>query len=129
MINAIIRFIKKSPFLYNLAKKVNRVFRKYDNVPKPGKKIIYYGYIMRDEAELPAIREDYNSIAKFDTKLFILIDNPEYNLKMHKFIRENPDICFANFDYFERHHFKFSVLRIMWMNFSKEDRKILEFVK
>ncbi|MBR7133814.1 MAG: hypothetical protein IKD04_09820 [Clostridia bacterium] len=129
MINAIIQFIKRTPFLYNLAKKANRVLRENDNTPELKKEIIYYGYIMRDEAQLSAIIEDYNSIAKFDTRLFVLIDNPEYKLKIHQFIRENPEISFADLGYFERHRFKLSISKIVWINFTKEDRRLLEYLK
>ncbi len=128
MINVIIRFVKKSPFLYNLAKKVNRLLRRNSAVPKRQVVVNYYGFIMKNLDELPIFRKKYESLQKHNTKLFILVDNPSYNIIMHKLIRENPDICFASFDYFKRHHAKLSNYKIMWLNYTDADSQLLDYL-
>lgn len=128
MVNKIIAFIKKSPFLYNLAKRVNRAFAKTSNVPKKAAAFSYYVYIMKSEDELDKIIEHYNEIKKFNTKLFVLVDNKKLNILIHKFIRENPDICFASFDYFKKYRSKLSNYRVMWLNYTDADRQLLNYL-
>ena len=128
MINLIIRLIKKSPFLYNLAKKVNRLLNRNNSVPKREKYVTYYGFIMKNLEELPLIKEKYKNLQKYNTNLFILVDNPSYNIIMHKIIRENPEICFASFDYFKTHQAKLSNYRIMWLNYTDADIQLLDYL-
>ena len=102
MINFLIRIVKKSRFLYNLAKKVNRKINPMP-LPKINKSFLYYSYIMKEDSDLEKIKENYSQIKKHNSKLFILVKNENLNLSMNKFIRENPDICFASFDYFKKY--------------------------
>ena len=128
MVNLLIRFVKKSPFLYNLAKRINRILNRNNTVPKREKYITYYCYIMKDLSELTAIKEDYSNLQKYNTKLFILINNTSYNIIIHKIIRENPDICFADFDYFKKYQAKLSNYKMMWLNFTNKDRILLDYL-
>ena len=128
MINSIIRLLKKIPFLYNLAKKVNSILNKKNTVAKNQVYIIHYGFILKNLEELEAIKEKYKSLQKYNTKLFVLVDNPSYNIIMHKLIKENPDISFASFDYFKRYHAKFSNYRVMWLNYTDADSELLDYL-
>lgn len=128
MINKIIYFIKKTPFLYRLAKRVNRRLRTSSAVPKPNKIVTYYGYILTDENQLPQFIEEYSKLAKYNTKLLILVDNASYNINMHRFIRENPDICFTSFDYYKKYHNKLSFYRVVWLNYTDANKELLDYL-
>lgn len=127
MINIIIRIVKKSPFLYNLAKKINRK-RNPMPLPKTNKSILYYSYIMKEESDLEKIKENYSQIKKYNSKLFILVKNESLNLSLHKFIRKNPDICFASFDYFKKYRSFLSCFKAIWINIADEDRELLKYL-
>ncbi len=129
MINYIILFIKKNPFLYNLAKKINRKLNKsadsdFTGVPE----IIYYAYIMKNPDELSIIREKYEKLQKYNTKLFVLVDNPNCDIIMHKLIRENPDVSFASSNYFKKHQAKLLNHKLMWLNYTDSDIEMLDYL-
>lgn len=126
--NSIIAFIKKNPFLYNLAKKVNRKLSNNQTAYKRNPSYLYYGYIIKSEEELSAVTEHYNSVKRYDTHMICITYNPECNLAIHRLIRENPDICFMSFDYFKRYHLKFSNYRIIWLNYTDEYSEILNYI-
>ncbi len=129
MINSIIRLVKKSPFLYNLAKKVNRMLNPKAFISSaPETDLIFYAYILKSPDELATIRKKYQGLQKYNTKLFILVDNPNYNIILHKLIRENPDICFASSNYFERYHKKLSNNKIIWLNYTESQSKLLDYL-
>ena len=128
MINFLIRLVKKSPFLYNLEKKINRLLKRNTAAPKREKYITYYCYIMKNLNELDAIKENYKNLQKYNTKLFILINNPSYNIIINKIIRENPDICFADLDYFKKYQAKLSNYRMMWLNYTDKDSILLNYL-
>lgn len=125
MINYIIRFIKRNPFLYNLAKRVNGILSRNKKAPVRETELIFYGFVLTDFNQLEEFKAKYEKIKRFDTKLFILINNPSYNILMHRIIRENPDICFSSFDYFKRYGAKMTNHRITWLNLTAEDGEIL----
>ena len=127
MINFIIRLIKKIPFLYNLANKIVKKIKKKGVSPKSTTNIIYYGYILKNLDELLIIKEKYKNLQKHNTKLLVLVDNSKCNILMHKLIRENPKTNFASSDYFEKYHAKLSD-RIVWLNYTEEDSKLLDFL-
>lgn len=126
--NALIAFIKRSPFLYNLAKKVNRKLSRNQTAYKMNTSYTFYGYIIKSEEDISAVREHYNTVKRYDTHMLCMMKNPEYNLSMHRLIRENPDICFMSFDYFKRYHLKFSNYRIIWLNYTDEYSEILNYI-
>ena len=129
MINYIILFIKKNPFLYNLAKKINARFKKTDDSDFTGiPEIIYYAYIMKNPDELNIIKEKYENLQKYNTKLFVLIDNINCDIMMHKLIRENPDICFASSNYFKKHRAKLLNHKLMWLNYTEQDVEMLDYL-
>lgn len=128
MINLIIRFIKKNPFLYNLAKRVNRFLKRNNDATKRVVEINYYGFIIKTLEELKIAKQKYAVLKKYNTKLLILIDNPSYNIIMHRLIRENPDICFASFDYFRRYRAKFAYNKIIWLNFTDDNLELLDYL-
>ena len=126
MINFAIRCVKRNPFLYNLAKRILANLNHKKSIALKEKKLTYFAFVLKDLEELPKIKEKYEKIRRFDTKLFILIDNPSYNILMHKFIRDNNDICFSSLDYFKRYDAKISNNRIIWFDLSADNTKILD---
>lgn len=129
MINYIILFIKKNPFLYNLAKKINAKLNKTDYSDFTGiPEIIYYAFIMKNPDELSAIKENYKNLQKYNTKLFVLVDNPDCDIIMHKLIRENPDISFASAHYFKKHRAKLLNHKLLWLNYTDSDVEMLDYL-
>ena len=129
MINHIILFIKKNPFLYNLARKIVEKFKKTDESDFTGiPEVIYYAYIMKNPDELSFIRGKYENLQKYNTKLFVLVDNSDCNISMHRLIRENPDISFAASDYFKRHQAKLLNHKLMWLNYTDSDTEMLDYL-
>lgn len=128
MMNYIIRFVKKSPFLYNLAKKVTGKSTPTKKAPVREAEVIFYGFVLTDFNQLEEFKAKYEKIKRFDTKLFILINNPSYNILMHRIIRENPDICFSSFDYFKRYGAKMTTHKIAWLNLTAEKEEILNYL-
>ena len=123
MKDKIIKFIKKRPFLYNLAKKVKR---KLDRIsPKEGypSKVIFYTYFMKDKEELELIKKHYQAIKTDKSKLLIIITNVECQQYIHKFIRENLDILFADLNYFKKYQKKMTMDRILLLDYHQEKEK------
>ncbi len=129
MITFIIRFVKKNPFLYNLAKRVNGRLNR-NSIPAVSKNVTstYYAYIIKNLNELETVKKKYEDLQKYNTKLFVLVDNPNYNIMMHKLIRENPDISFASFDYFKKYSAKLTNNNFMWLNYSETDGQLLDYL-
>ena len=131
MKNKIIQFIKKHPFLYNLAKKINR---RMNNVPVKVDYVtntIYYTYMLKKEEELPLIKKHYNTIKRDNTKLLVIVDNKEYNKYLHKWIRENVKVLFASLDYFKKYHKNLNANRLVLLDYNQGIRNIelLEYLQ
>ena len=129
--NKIIQFIKKHPFLYNLAKKFNR---KTESIPVKIDYVtntIYYTYLLKKEEELPLIKKHYNAIRKDNTRLFVIVDNAEYNKYMHKFIRENVNVLFASLDFFKTYHKNLNANRLVMLDYHQDmsNTEVLDFLK
>lgn len=123
MKDKIIKFIKKHPFLYNLAKKVKS---KLDRIPPKENyqsKVVFYTYFMKDKEELELIKKHYQSIKTDKSKLFIIITSIECQQYIHKFIRENLDILFADLNYFKKYQKKMTMDRILLLNYHQEKEK------
>ena len=121
MKNKIIRFIKNHPFLYNLAKKINRRLK----VTRPKKSYssdyIYYTYILKEAGELNKIKEHYKKIERENTKLFVIVDNEEYSQYIHKFIRENVNILFASMQYFKKYNKKLKLNKYLLLDYRNNE--------
>lgn len=131
MKNKLIQFVKKHPFLYNLAKKINRKFNKVPVKVDYVTNVIYYTYILKKEEELPLIKKHFNKLKKENTKLFIVVDNKEYNKYIHKFIRENINILFASLDYFKTYHKNLNANRIILLDYNQDytNMEILDYLQ
>lgn len=131
MKNKIIQFIKKHPFLYNLAKKFNRKLNRVPVKVDYVSRAIYYTYIMKNQGEIELIRNNYNHIKKQNTKLLIIVDNKDLNKYIHKYIRENTDILFASLDYFKKYHKTISASRMILLDYNKnyEEQELLNYLQ
>ncbi len=121
MKNEIIKFIKKHPFLYNLAKKINRKLKVIPPKNSYSSDYVYYTYILKKEEELNKVKEHYRKIEKENTKLFIIVDNEEYCKYIHKFIRENVNILFASMQYFKRYNKKLKLNKYILLDYKNND--------
>lgn len=117
MKNKIIRFIKNHPFLYNLAKKINRRLKVTPPKKSYSSDYIYYAYILKEAGELNKIKEHYKRIERENTKLFVIVDNEEYSQYIHKFIRENVNILFASMQYFEKYNKKLKLNKYLLLDY------------
>lgn len=130
MKNKIIQFIKKHPFLYNTAKKINRKLNKIQVREDYEVKSTFYVYVMKEEHEFELIKKHYAKISNYNTKLLIIINNPNYNKYIHKYIRENPDILFISLDYFKKYHKTINVDKFVFLDYNNNSNQeeILEYV-
>ncbi len=126
MTDLIIGFIKKHPFLYNLAKRLTGRSRR-SAAPQRGA-VTFYGFVMNDLARLDSIKSEYEKIKKYNTSLFILVNDKNLKLCINRLIRENPDICFADFDYFRKYNKRLSLSGIVWIDYSTAQRELLEYL-
>lgn len=131
MKNKIIKYVKKHPFLYNLAKKVNRRLNRVPVKVDYVTKSIYYTYIMKNQGELELIKNNYASIKKLNTKLFVIIDNKDLNKFIHKYIRENTNIQFASMDYFKKYHKTINANRMVVLDYNKDykEQELLDYLQ
>lgn len=131
MKNMIIKFIKKHPSLYNLAKKVNRRLNRIKVNGYVNSDIVFYAYIMKNEKDLELIKKHYDNFKSYNTKLLVILDNLKVGKNIHKYIRENVGISFASFDYFKTYHKQLTVKKIVFLNYNsdKNDYEILNYVK
>ncbi len=130
MKNMIIKFIKKHRSLYNLAKKVNRKLNRIQGTTSINCNYILYAYVMKDKKDLDLIKKHYMNIKRYNTKLFILIDNYECSKKIHQYIRENIGILFASVDFFRTYHKQFRADKIVFLSYKNSDNEeILSYIK
>ena len=125
----IVALIKKSPFLYNLAKKFlnkkdkNFSYKLMDND-------VYYVYIMQEKEELEKIKQHYDKMKNANSKLAIVInDKYAYNY-MHKLIRENMSISFIDLQYFKLYNKKIMFNKCIMLDYKNNqyNEEILEYV-
>ena len=86
----LIKFIKKVPFLYNIAKSINKKIYPNKFVEKKDDDNIYICYALDELEELEKVQEHYKLIQTEQTELLIIIKNNKYNLYMHELIENNP---------------------------------------
>lgn len=128
--NAIVKLIKKVPFLYNLAKKVVNKKNKslsYNNITNND---VYYIYIMKQEEELNEIKQHYDEIKKENSKLAIIVDDKDSYNYMHKIIRENINISFMDLQYFKTYNKKINVSKYILLDYKSNqyNKDIFEYV-
>ena len=128
MKDKIIKFVKKHPFLYNLAKKVNRKLNRVPPKKEYTSSYIYFTYQMEDLNELEKIRSHYNSIKNNNSKLFIIIKNKDYQIEMNRIIRENLDILFADLNYFEKYQKKLRLGNLLLLDYRNDYKDILKYL-
>ena len=128
MKDKIIKFVKKHPFLYNLAKKVNRKLNRVPPKKEYTSSYIYFTYQMEDLNELKKIRSHYNSIKNNNSKLFIIIKNKDYQIEMNRIIRENLDILFADLNYFEKYQKKLRLGNLLLLDYRNDYKDILKYL-
>lgn len=129
MKNKIIKFVKKNPFLYNLAKKINRRLNRIPPKQEYHSKCIYYTYMMSNKEELELIKAHYNTIKTDKSKLFIVITDKEHQKDIHRLIRENLDILFADINYFKKYQKKMIMDRMLLLDYHQsKEQEILEYV-
>lgn len=131
MKNKIIQFVKKHPFLYNMAKRINRNLKRMPIRVSYTTNTFFYTYVMKDKEELELIKKHYKGIKKYNTKLLIVIDNPKYNICINKFIRENIDVLFASLDYFKIYHEEIKANRLLILDYNKDysQEEILNYLQ
>lgn len=129
MKNKLIKFVKKHPFLYNLAKKVNRKLKKIPPKNEYKTNVIYYIYTMRKKDEIEKIKEHYNKIKSNNSRLLIVVDNIEYSLYMHELIRENQGISFADLNYFKKYNKNLSGKKYIMLDYNQENIDIIKYMK
>lgn len=130
MKDKIIKFIKKNPFLYNLGKKVNQILSKTNKVQKNNSDTIYYTYILNDEKELEVIKEHYKKNKKDNSKLLIININPDNNIKIHFWMRNNLDISFADINYFKKYKTKMLLEKMELVNYKNDNQnEMLSYIK
>lgn len=129
MKDKLIKLVKKHPYLYNLAKKVNRKLNRIPPKQEYQSKIIYYTYILEEEKELELIKEHYQSIRTDKSKLFVILTNPKYQLDMNKWIRNNLDILFADLNYFKKYHKKMLLDKVTLIDYKmQKQRELLSYI-
>ena len=129
MKDKIIKIIKKSPFLYNLAKKVNQILNKKPEVQKYESKTIYYTYMLNEEKELDLIKEHYKKIKEANSRLFVINTNPKNRINMHSWIRNNLDVSFADINYFKKYQTKLSTERMIILDYkSDKEQELLSYI-
>lgn len=125
MKNKIIKFVKKRPYLYNLAKKVNRRLNRIAPKQEYQSKYIYYTYMLEDEKELEKIKEHYQEVKTDYSKLFIIITNSKYQPVIHQWIRNNQNILFADLNYFEKYKKKMLLDKMILLDYQTQNQKEL----
>lgn len=125
MKNKLIKFIKKHPYLYNLAKKVNRRLNRIAPKQEYQSKYIYYTYMLEDENELEKIKKHYQEVKTDISKLFIIITNPKYQPIIHRWIRDNQNILFADLNYFKKYKKKMSLDKMILLDYKTQNQKEL----
>lgn len=125
----LIKFVKKHPFLYNLAKKINRKLNRIPPKQDYQSKVVYYTYMLEEENELELIKEHYSTLQTDNSKLFIINMNKKNQINMHKWIRNNSDILFADLNYFEKYHKKALADRLMLLDYKQNKQKeVLSYI-
>ena len=125
MKNKLIKFIKKHPYLYNLAKKVNRRLNRISPKQEYQSKYIYYTYMLEDEKELEKIKKHYQEVKTDISKLFIINTNPKYQPIMHQWIRDNQNILFADLNYFKKYKRKMLLDKVILLDYKTQNQKEL----
>lgn len=125
MKNKLIKFIKKHPYLYNLAKKVNRRLNRISPKQEYQSKYIYYTYMLEDEKELEKIKKHYQEVKTDISKLFIINTNPKYQPIMHQWIRDNQNILFADLNYFKKYKKKMLLDKAILLDYKTQNQKEL----
>ena len=130
MKGSIIKFVKKHRRLYNLAKKINRKINGlYPKKIYSVDRFYYYTYILKELNELPLIKEHYSNIKKLDTKLLIVVDNPNIACKMAKLISENADALFTDLGYYQNYGMNFNMDKVVLLDYRVDNSKLLKLVK
>lgn len=125
MKDKVIKFIKKHPPLYNLAKKVNRRLNRISPKQEYQSKYIYYTYMLEEEPELEKIKKHYQEIKTDTSKLFVIITNPKYQSMIHEWIRKNQSILFADLSYFEKYKKKMLLDKAVLLDYKVQNQKEL----
>lgn len=128
MKDKIIKFIKKHPFFYNLAKKVNRKLNRVPPKKEYSSSFVYFTYQMENLEELEKIRKHFNAIKNNNSKLFIIIKNKDYQIEMNRIMRENLDILFADLNYFEKYQKKLGLGNLLLLDYRIDYSDILKYL-
>lgn len=121
MKKTIIKFIKRIPFLYKLARFVNKklnpnkFFKKVEDDNK------YICYVLQHIDELEKIQEHFTLLKTDKTRLLVVIKNKKYNLMLHNLIQENKDINFISYDYLEKYNKKIELKNIIFLDYNSQD--------
>ena len=113
----LIKFIKKVPFLYNIAKSINKKIYPNKFVEKKDDDNIYICYALDELEELEKVQEHYKLIQTEQTELLIIIKNNKYNLYMHELIENNPKINFISLSYIETYHREISIKNLIFLDY------------
>lgn len=114
----IVKLIKKNPFIYKKAILIHQKFI----LKKTARKKSLYKYIcytLNNIDELEKIKEHYDLIKKQNTKLVIIINNPNYNLQLHTLIEANPKIIFISYDYIEKYNKTLNLGNSIFIDYTK----------
>lgn len=130
MKNKLIKFVKKHPYLYNLAKKVNRILKKIPPKQEYQSNTVYYTYMLENEEELELIKKHYQMIKTDKSKLFIVVNNPKYQLNINKWIRKNLDILFADLNYFKKYRKNMLIDKVILLDYKMQNKnELLSYIK
>ena len=113
----LIKFIKKVPFLYNIAKSINKKIYPNKFVEKKDDDNIYICYALDELEELEKVQEHYKLIQTEQTGFLIIIKNNKYNLYMHELIGNNPKINFISLSYIEKYHREISIKNLIFLDY------------
>ena len=113
----LIKFIKKVPFLYNIAKSINKKIYPNKFIEEKDDENIYICYALDELEELEKVQEHYKLIQTEQTELLIIIKNNKYNLYMHELIENNPKINFISLSYIEKYHREISIKNLIFLDY------------
>lgn len=122
----LIKFIKKVPFLYNIAKSINKKRHLKKLKANQDDETKYICYTLDEIEELCKIREHYKSIKTPNTSLLIIIKNGKYNLQIHELIENNPNINFISLNYLEKYNKRIDIRNCIFLNYKiKENLSLI----
>lgn len=116
MKSKIINFIKKNPYLYNLAKKTYRLFNKEVDAKVYDDKTIYIGYILNNIDELEKINIHFNKLNINKSEILLFVNNDSININ-----KLMPEYSVVSINYFKKYHKKYKPKNVFMYDFKEKN--------